>query len=432
MNARTGSAERQASGWRDEIQDAWEGLPKSTRDELTKILDQLPGGLKGWRELLDHATRQIRFASGSKQKVAIVGPANAGKSTLFNALIRPSELQAPVSAIPGTTRQVQEGDAGLFSIVDTPGTDVVGDLGVEERQRALNAAAVADVLIVLFDASHGVRAPEKRILGELLSLDRPTVVALNKMDLVRKERAEVVGKAAAALGLQSDQLIPISALKEQGLERLLKAVAEQEPEIVGALGAALPAYRWKLAQVVIGRAASAAAAVGLTPLPFLDFIPLIGLQVSMVLAIARIYSYRITLARARELLATLGMGALGRTLFYELSKLGGPPSWLLAAGVAAGTTGALGYGSAIWFERGEKLTGDRMKAVSRAFSEAIIDRLRSLGRRRTKRASMRERIYEALEELPTPEGNDPASMSGEARILEVDDRGEDPERGVTA
>ena len=207
MNARTGSAERQASGWRDEIQDAWEDLPKSTRDELTKILDQLPGGLKGWRELLDHATRQIRFASGSKQKVAIVGPANAGKSTLFNALIRPSELQAPVSAIPGTTRQVQEGDAGLFSIVDTPGTDVVGDLGVEERQRALNAAAVADVLIVLFDASHGVRAPEKRILGELLSLDRPTVVALNKMDLVRKERAEVVGKAAAALGLQSDQLI---------------------------------------------------------------------------------------------------------------------------------------------------------------------------------------------------------------------------------
>lgn len=403
------STSRGWSGWQEEFQDAWEGLPKATRDEMRKVLDQLPGGLKGWRDLLDHASRQLRFASGRKRKISIVGPANAGKSTLFNALIRPSEYKAPVSAIPGTTRRVQEGDAGLFSIVDTPGTDVVGDLGLEERQLALHAAVAADVLIALFDASHGVRAPEKKILDELLSLDRPTVVALNKMDLVRRERAEVIGKAAAAFGVQSDQLIPISALKEQGLDQLLKTIAEREPEIVGALGAALPAYRWKLAQVVIGRAASAAAAVGLTPLPFLDFIPLIGLQASMVLAIARIYDYRITLARARELLATLGMGALGRTLFYELSKLGGPPSWLLAAGVAAGTTGALGYGSAIWFERGDQLTSERLRAVSRAFTEAIVDRLRSLGKHRPKRATMRERIHEALEDLPSPEVEDPIS-----------------------
>ncbi len=394
------------SGWEHEFREVWNDLPSRSRAELTKLLDQLPGGLKGWRDLLEQATRQVSFASGRKHKLAIIGPANAGKSTLYNALIQPSEPQAEVSPLPGTTRRIQEGDAGLFTLIDTPGTDAVGELGQEERAGALAAAERADLLVLLFDASHGIRDPERELFRDIAALELPTVLVLNKMDLAGRERAAVIGQAAAALGLQSGELIPISALKEQGLDQLLRAIVELEPQLIAALGAALPAYRWRLAQVVIGRAASAAAAVGLTPLPFLDFIPLIGLQVSMVLAIARIYKYRITLARARELLAALGVGALGRTLFYELSKVGGPPTWLLAAGVAAGTTAALGYGSAHWFERGERLTADRLRAVSRAFTGAIVERLKSLGRRKPGRATLREQMQQALEDLPAPGDQD--------------------------
>ena len=65
--------------------------------------------------------------------------------------------------------------------------------------------------------------------------------------------------------------------------------------------------------------------MALAPLPFLDVLPLLALQSSLVLGIARIYKYRITPARARELLATFGLGFAGRTLFQQLSKLGGPP-----------------------------------------------------------------------------------------------------------
>jgi GTP-binding protein Era len=362
-------------------------------------LNQLPGGLKGWRELTDHAVRQLRLVSGSKSKVAIVGPANAGKSTLYNLLLRPGEAKAAVSAVPGTTRQVQEGEAGLFSLIDTPGTDATGSLGLEEREQALRAAAEADVLIVLFDAAHGIRGPEREIFDRLLGLKVPMVVALNKIDLVPRERAAVLGRAAAALGVRSDEIVPLSALRGEGAERLLRAVAESEPEIVAALGQALPAYRWKLAQAVIVRAASAAAAIGLTPLPFVDFIPLVALQISMVLSIGRIYTYRVTWQRGRELLATVGIGALGRTLFYELSKLGGPPGWALAAAVAAGTTAALGYAAAIWFERGEELTRERIRALSRAFSQAVVERLRSRGKRRPGRASLRESVQQAVEEF---------------------------------
>jgi GTP-binding protein Era len=390
--------------WREELGKTWESLPKRSRDELERVLNQLPGGLKGWRELTDHAVRQVRLVSGNKSRVAIVGPANAGKSTLYNLLLRPGETKAAVSAVPGTTRQVQAGEAGLFSVIDTPGTDAAGGLGMEEREEALEAAAQADVLVVLFDAGHGIRGPEREIFERLLGLGVPMVVGLNKIDLVPRERSEVLGKAAAALGIRADEIVPLSALRGEGAERLLRAVAESEPEIVAALGQALPAYRWKLSQAVIVRASSAAAAIGLTPLPFVDFIPLVALQISMVLSISRIYAHRITFARARELLATIGIGALGRTLFYELSKFGGPPGWMLAAAVAAGTTGALGYAASMWFERGEELTRESMRTMSTAFSQVVVERLRSRGKRRPGRTSLRESVQQAVEEFgPIPE-----------------------------
>ncbi len=217
------------------------------------------------------------------------------------------------------------------------------------------------------------------------------------MDLVAKaEHAQVIGRAAAALGLSSEELTPLSAKYGTGVESVLLAVVQTEPEITAALGAALPAYRWKLAQVVIGRAASTAAAIAVAPLPFLDFVPLLGLQAAMVLGIARVYNYKITLARARELVATFGLGLLARMVFHEMSKLGGPPAWLVAAAVAAGTTTAMGYAAAAWFERGERLSPEAMKRISKAVGDVVIERLKSLGRRRPGRRTLRQKIDEAL------------------------------------
>jgi len=251
------------------------------------------------------------------------------------------------------------------------------------------------------------------LFAELKEVDVPMVVALNKIDLVTRERAKVIGKAAAALGLSSEQLIPISAKKGQGIDRLLLTVAKSEPEIVAALGAALPQYRWDLAQSVIGKAASTAAAIAITPLPFLDFFPLTGVQVAMVLGIARIYAYKITFARARELIATFGIAVLGRTLFYELSKLGGPPGWLVAAGVAAGTTVALGYASSVWFDRGERLSRDALGNITRAASQLIIERLKDLGRRKPKRSTLRQRLSEVIQDLPVADGTTSGASNSE-------------------
>lgn len=368
--------------------------------------------MKRWRGLVNQAVSHLRTAAGEKSRIAIVGPVNVGKSTLYNLFVRQHGDRAQVSAVPGTTRLAQRADAGLFTAIDTPGADAGGPTGQAERQKALEAARQADLLIVVFDATHGIRPPEQALLADLAALQRPMVVALNKMDVVGRERASVIGKAAATLGLNAEQVIPISAKEAAGVDRLLVAIAKLEPGIVAALGAALPDYRWKLAQAVMGRAASTSAAIAVTPLPIIDFLPLLAVQAAMVLGIARIYAYRITPARARELIATFGLGILGRSLFYELAKFGGPPAWLVAAAVAGGTTIAMGTAAAVWFDRGERLSGEAMGRIARSVTQGIVGRLLPLGKRKPKRVTLREQVDEVLKDIssvdlpPSGEGSE--------------------------
>lgn len=391
-----------ADEWSEEIRRTWDSLPADLRRDFQRTLGAMPADMKGWRALIGHAAEHLKLAAGDKRAVAIVGPVNTGKSTLYNQLVQPKNAKATVSAVPGTTREAQQADAGVFSVIDTPGADAVGAVGEEEKERALAAARQADLLIVLFDAPHGIGQAEHRLYLELASLGTPMIVTLNKMDLVTNERSAVVGQAAHALGLDSEQVIPLSAKTGAGIERVLLAAAKSEPGIVAALGRALPAYRWRLAQVVIGRATSTAAVIALTPLPFLDFFPLVAVQSAMVLSIARIHAYRVTLARARELLATFGLGLLGRSLFYELSKLGGPPGWLLSAAVASGTTASMGYAASMWFSRGERVSQETLRSIGRGTGQLIVDRLRGLGRRRLKRGAVEEQVAAVLEGLPAP------------------------------
>ncbi|HEY69645.1 MAG TPA: GTP-binding protein [Anaerolineae bacterium] len=377
----------------------WDDLPNELREKMSSTLDQLPGDMKGWRRLIDRAVDHVRLVVGRKRIVAIVGPINAGKSTLYNHFVRSKTERARVSAVPGTTREAQQADAGIFMVVDTPGADVKKDIAAEERLKALRAAMQADVLVVIFDASHGVLPPQQELFDNLRELGKPMVVGLNKIDLVRREVGEVVNRAAVALNIPSEEIVPLSALTGKGVEKILTSVASLEPEIVAALGAALPEYRGDLCQVVIARAASTAAVIAMTPLPFLDFIPLVAVQTAMVMTIARIHAYKITLSRARELIATFGLGFLGRTLFHELSKLGGPPGWMVAAAVAAGTTTAMGYAAATWFERGERLQSEALRRISRRVSEQLVGRLRSLGSRRRRKSVIREQVTDTLSDF---------------------------------
>jgi GTPase len=382
----------------------WEALGPSEKASFQSLLLGFPSDANLIKILVKLSTAQIRQVLGSKHRVVIVGPTNVGKSTLYNQFLQNKSDQAVVSPLPGTTKENQQADAALFTVVDTPGADAVGSMGEQERELALSASEDADFLILVFDAIQGIKKTELELFKELSALKKPFVVVLNKIDLVpRKDLQAVISNAAHNLSLEPDQIVPIAAKDGKNLGKVLLAVAATEPEMVAALGRALPEYRWQLAWQTIVRSASISAAIALVPLPVVDFVPLVVTQSIMVVSIARIYNFKITPQRASELVATFGLGFLGRTLFQELSKLGGLPGWLLSAAIASSTTVVMGYAAVRWFEKGEKLSRDALKKLTEGVTKSLLANLKNPGKHKPNQKELQQSIAQSLESSPLAE-----------------------------
>ena len=383
----------------DSLTQIWEAVPPPRRSELQPILNQLPSSsLDPLKRILDFVLEQYKPVFGSKQRIAIVGPANVGKSTLYNKLITHKEDRAEVGPVPGTTRQNQAADTGLFVVVDTPGADAVGEVGQQERAIAFQAARQADFLVVMFGATRGVRQHERELFDALVALDKPFVVLLNKMDLIgKKDRQAVLASAASNLGLLPSQVIDTVAIDGTHVERVLLAIVKSDPELLAAIAEAYPEYRLKLCWQRIVPAASAAGVVGLIPLPLVDLLPLLGIQTGLVLSIARVDGFKITAARAKELIATFGIGMIGRTVYGQLSKVLGVPGWVLSASIAASTTVVIGYTAILWFSREERPSQQALRRMVTEVSVHLRDNLTGLGRKRPDRITLRRRISQALQ-----------------------------------
>jgi GTP-binding protein Era len=165
-------------------------------------------------------------------EVAVVGRPNAGKSTLVNALV--GEKVAIVSDKPQTTRKRILGVARRsdceIALIDTP--------GIHRPQYRLNAAMVrdatdalrsADLILLVVDAAERPGPGLQFILEQLAQAGTPAILALNKIDLVAKERllpmlAEVSQRHAFR------EIVPISARTGDGVERLCGVLAANLPE----------------------------------------------------------------------------------------------------------------------------------------------------------------------------------------------------------
>ena len=383
---------------RNLIARAWDSLPQADQENLKDIVKGIPLDRNPLNTLLDMVMVQFKIAKGTKKHVAIIGPANVGKSTLYNQFIREKSDKAEVGPVPGTTRENQVGDAGLFAIIDTPGADAIGYVGKAEHDEAFEAASEADFIILMFDAIQGIKQTELDLYDSVLRLKKPHILIMNKIDLTRKYRAEVMAKAAQNLQVEIDEIIPISAIKGDGISKVVMSIAAMDPELVISLAQAMPKYRSKLAWRSIVSSSALSAAIALTPLPVIDFIPLVITQSNMVITIARIYSYKITFKRAKELIATFGLGMLGRTLFQQLSKAGGLPGWLLSSAIATSMTVVMGYASIIWFEKGEKVSGETMKILTSKITKQMIEALKKKRGKRPSKEEISEDVIDVLNE----------------------------------
>jgi len=162
-------------------------------------------------------------------KLAIVGRANVGKSTLLNALL--GEERAIVDESPGTTRDSL--DAMLhwggkeILLVDTAGIRRRGRVsaGVEYYSllRALQAINRCDVALLVADASEFITAQDLHIAGYVIEVGKGLMVAVNKWDLVPvKQRQEFKRRAEQRLRFASYvPIIYISAQLGQGIAEIL-------------------------------------------------------------------------------------------------------------------------------------------------------------------------------------------------------------------
>ena len=383
------------------LQRAWQVVPEQQRTEIDSLLQGIPLNKNPLNSLIDLALMNSKAVLGTHKSVALIGPANVGKSTLFNQFVRAKTDQAEVSPIPGTTRVNQEADTGIFNMIDTPGADAVGAVGETEREHALAAARHADFLVLVFDALQGIKQTELGLYNELLGLKKPFIIVLNKIDLVEKFKKDIIAKTAANLDVSPEQVIAISALKGEGIGQVTLAIIAADPAMTLALAKAMPQYRRKIAWRSIATASSLSAAIALSPLPVIDFIPLVAAQTGMVLTIARIYQYKITAKRARELIGTFGLGMLGRVLFQQLSKFAAVPGWILSSAIATSMTIAMGYAAIEWFEQGERISNEKVHQLSRELSQSLVLRLREIFKRKPSKKQLKKVVADLVGEKET-------------------------------
>jgi GTP-binding protein len=166
--------------------------------------------------------------------VAIVGRPNVGKSTLFNRLI--GEDRSVVHDMPGTTRDaidtVVETDQGPLRFIDTAGMRRPSrtDPGTEHYAvlRALDALERADIAMLVIDATQGVSHQDQRLAERIGTSGCPTLVVMNKWDLVATEDREGiladVGDRLAFLG--TAPVLRVSAQSGRGVHKILPALHE--------------------------------------------------------------------------------------------------------------------------------------------------------------------------------------------------------------
>ena len=154
-------------------------------------------------------------------KVVLGGNPNSGKTTLFNALTGSNQY---VGNWPGVTVEKKEGKLKQdksITLTDLPGIYSLSPYTLEEvvaRNVLLNEEI--DVIINIVDASNLER--NLYLTTQLLELDIPVVIALNMMDIVNKNGDKIDIKALQKrLGCL---VVQISALKQEGLDDLLKAL----------------------------------------------------------------------------------------------------------------------------------------------------------------------------------------------------------------
>ena len=195
---------------------------------------------KGVGDLLDKVVSYFNKEDLTKEqddviKIAIVGKPNAGKSSLINKLV--GEERVIVSNIAGTTRDAVDipfkYNKKKYCLIDTAGMrkkKKIEDKTVERYSiiRTLDSIRNADVVVLVIDVTTEISDQDLKIAGFIDEQNKPSIIVLNKWDLIEKETNtmnQFEKKLAGELSFMSYfKSVYLSALTGKRTEKLMPAI----------------------------------------------------------------------------------------------------------------------------------------------------------------------------------------------------------------
>ncbi|CAN5527003.1 ribosome biogenesis GTPase Der [soil metagenome] len=188
-------------------------------------------------ERLPPAEKSEQPVEEAPLSLAIVGRPNVGKSSLINAIL--SDRRTIVSDIPGTTRDAVDiayrRGSERFVLIDTAGIRPRGkhatSVEVFSVMRSERTIRRADLCLLVIDATMGVTAQDKKIGALMQKAHKPSLIVVNKWDLVKPDRGakEMLAKLIAETRerlffLSYAPVLVASALTGENVERLFSAI----------------------------------------------------------------------------------------------------------------------------------------------------------------------------------------------------------------
>lgn len=339
--------------------------PKTVRDLGISAIKHLPaniGMVQGLMKAVNFKQAQAEVQQGFSNTVMIVGQPNTGKSTLFNKM--KGEQLSAVSPQAGTTRTLVKTDFGPFTLIDTPGVERPGHLS-DEIEEGLKHASV---IVFLIDATQGLQEKDRELYDVIKKLEKPTILAVNKVDALRGGEGGDQLATEIALLLGAVGVIPISAKTGENIaEELIPAMIEASPEAAFVIGHELPQYRHVAAQRIIRNATLVSLAAGIEPIPLIDIPILLGTQIRLILRLGALYGEPLDSAdamkHARELIVTMVGGLSLRYLAEQAAKLVPFGGDFVAGAIAGAGTWAIGQVALEYYEGGKQINPNRMRQL---------------------------------------------------------------------
>jgi GTP-binding protein Era len=164
--------------------------------------------------------------------VAVAGRPNVGKSTLVNALC--GEKIAITSKVPNTTRRrifgIANGVDFQLALVDLPGFQRPMDALTKRMQKTVDASFEdVDAVLLVVDARARIGAGDRFVARRVFGLEKPVIIALNKVDRLKAGHIASQMKVASGLG-DFHALHPVSAITKDGVAELRSDLVFLLPE----------------------------------------------------------------------------------------------------------------------------------------------------------------------------------------------------------